>query len=371
MPNPFSGELYDLISITESNSSVIFRDFTGTFFANSSFPAVPKVEHVGDIVPGEVGDGFRAGPAEWGAFALGVALVDQKKISPCLVELGCSQGLWCFPWINVLKRLNISKVTALGVEAADAFEEVLDFWNLQARSFNVSKNQDSILIYGTDWKFKWLHGAVTLSSKWVEFPDVSVATNNGASINNSMLHDVKKMISVQPIHPERILSEMQMELGETKIGVLHLDLQGEEMQLIHSDIFLDLLRRTSILVLGTHSTEVESEAIPIISKLGFTLISIDFSDYSSGQPQRLVKDGEQVWLSNDIIEHCVEQKFIKPSETIETLSNTLLELLSMRKDSFVEQNSIHRDDLDQSLQQIDLKQNRRFLGIIGRIRAHF
>ena len=336
MRNPFARELYDLISIGYSSSSIFFRDFTGTLFANSSFPAVPNVESMKDIVPELVGDGFRAGPTEWGAFALGAALAKENKISPNLVELGCSQGLWCFPWINTLGRFNISNVTALGVEAAEAFDEVLDFWNLQRISFDVIRNTDSILIYGNNWKFKWLHGAVTLSKKLVEFPDVSVATNNGASINNAMLHDVKRMLSVQPIQPERILSEMKAALGETEIGVLHLDLQGEELQLIYSDAFLELVRKSSILVLGTHSVEVESAAIPIISKQGFRLVSLDFSEYSSTQPQRLIKDGEQVWLSNDIIEYCLEQKYINRSETIETLSGALSELLNLRKNSFTD-----------------------------------
>jgi hypothetical protein len=332
MTNPFSPFLFEILSNNNQYANEIFQDFTGTLFLKDSFPAIPEPQQASSVIPMRDGDGFRAGSNEWGGFGLAVSLVMGGFAAPCIVELGSSQGLWCFPWINVLSRKHVDNISALGIEAGNAFSEVESFWNLQKKYFKLNKGNNFLLFEGNDWKFRWIHGAVATGAAEVEFPDISVSKNNGASINNGMQHEISRMIKVKVINPQKIVDEVKLLSEKSEIGLLHIDLQGEELNLMQSGELNLLLRNTSVTILGTHSVEADVLALTYFHNSGFTLISMEVSEYTKDEGKRLLKDGEQIWIRNDLFQKCLEQGWISDSQTINVVAENFRKLLEYRKD---------------------------------------
>lgn len=331
MTNPFSLSLFELLSIDGQYNDEIFQDFSGTLFLKDSFPAVPEPQQATSVIPIRDGDGFRAGSNEWGGFGLAISLVMEGFAAPSIVELGSSQGLWCFPWINVLSRKDVNNISALGIEAGNAFSEVENFWNLQKKYFQLNRSPNFLLFEGKEWKFKWIHGAVATGAGEVEFPDISVSKNNGASINNGMQHEISRMIKVEVINPRKILDEVKLLSEKSEIGLLHIDLQGEELNLMQSGELNLLLQNTSVAILGTHSVEADVLALTYFSKSGFTLISMEVSEYTKDEGKRLLKDGEQIWIRNDLFQKCLEREWISDSQTIAVVAENFRKLLEHRK----------------------------------------
>jgi len=325
----FRSGLLDGLILHVPEEPVHFIDFSGTRFPRGSFPVLPNPSTRFSNLD-EVGDGFRSGPEEWSALVL--ALLCFTSEVPVLLELGASQGLWCVPFIRHSELLGLKHAFALGVEASPSKGPALDFWAAQKLNYTVASCDDGFELLGDTWKFKWLQAAVSATEGYVEFPDVNVETDNGASIiPKTHIGHRSKTIPVKSITPQGLIKEVLQSTNNKSVSLLHLDLQGAEEQLLLSPNFSELALMSDILVIGTHSIESERNAIEVMSGLGYCLIAINLSKYSYGQTKILFQDGEQVWVSQEITKRAREQDLIE-WETNEKILANLIFALSEERD---------------------------------------
>lgn len=294
MTDKVSKIVFDILSFKKSAwAGEKFRDISGTIYGEESFPAIPpKNAEIGFAT--DVGDGFRAGPGEWSAFLLSAVLALNDNRPAVLVELGSSQGLWCVPWINTVALKHGEKYClALGIEASSALDKARDFWNLQNLDCRETFSGDELKIEGANWKFIWLQRAVSGEKTVLYFPNIDIAANNGANITSTPLPG---HLQVESITPCGILEKIDAILPDAEINLLHMDIQGAELDFINSHEFTGLAGRTKCIALSTHGKRVELENINIFTDMGFTLICAEPSEFVGAD---LVKDGIFVWLRND------------------------------------------------------------------------
>jgi hypothetical protein len=283
---------------TESEA---FVDWTGVIYPKNSFPILPS-ESIIDLDPAEVGDGFRAGVNEWLAFGIAAKLASSHSRSATIVELGASQGLWCISWVKYFERVwPTVPVTALGVEAADAGDQTLKFWKANfASEFLSEVGSDQIVIHSSNWKFHWLRRAVSYKSGSHWFPGVDITKDNGRQVSTNSDSNTELFDEVQAITPSDILQKLR-ELDTENISLLHLDLQGTELNLLESSDFFSLSSISDVIMLGTHSGEIELLAHLRLRETHTLLISEPceyvFEPHRSG----LIKDGEQIWINNSFL----------------------------------------------------------------------
>lgn len=279
-------------------------DPSGVIYDTNSFPGLlpsQKLEY--DIEYMEKhGDGFRAGSYEWWAFSLACILANDNKITPTICELGASQGLWCASWVSVLSKNKVKNIYALAIEASNGLNKTIEFWNNQNLDFNVLKSELYFSIENEYLKFDWINRAVSSNTGTLKFPDVDMSTNNGAAIDNMMNHNISGFIEVQSITPEEILNK------SGKVGFLHIDIQGEELSLLRVGSLGDLVKESSVVVIGTHSVESDQELIPYMESLDMVMVRCSESRYNDNG--ELSWDGEQIWLSRDVFEYSLLNKYI-------------------------------------------------------------
>ena len=294
--------ILDGLSHTHPEKVDSFVDWTGVIYPNNSFPILPK-ETFTHLNPAEVGDGFRAGANEWIAFGIAAKIASVETTSATVVELGASQGLWCISWVKYFLRvMPTNPVIALGVEAGDAGEETLKFWNANYElEFLTDTRLNRIILKSRYWKFDWLRRAVSDKSGTYWFPKVDVSRDNGKHVMLEPGSNSESLDEVEAITPVEILQELT-DLGSRKISLLHLDLQGAELKLLESNDFYSLCAIADVIMLGTHSSEIELKAHIRLRGTHTLLISEPCEYVYEPNHSALIKDGEQVWINNDALE---------------------------------------------------------------------
>lgn len=306
----------------EAVSTNCFKDFSGTIYPEKSFPILPiSVKEINVAIEG---DGFRAGPGEWGALSIFLELSMHLGYGS-LIELGSSQGLWCTPFIKAAEFYNFRGL-ALGVEASDAKDSTLDFWNAQQLSYNTSSINNHLKLEGENWDFIWVNAIVGPSESEVEFPIVDIRLDNGASYKAHS--DLESNLVLTPTVDTFKLRSLQEAIGyESDNSMLHIDIQGAELDLLLNSNWRSFFQTQNVIMLGTHSVEAEILALKVMPKIGFTLISLEFSKYAQTASKELIQDGEQIWISNNVIDFVKTLEFIDVLEHSEYLINLIAEKL--------------------------------------------
>lgn len=279
-------------------------DPAGIQYRQNSFPlkiSIPESGYSAEYME-KYGDNFRGGPKEWWAFALAIHLAYSSKIKPTVCELGSSQGLWSAPWIKILSDKNIYNTYALGIEASNGLQKAIEFWNSQNIDVIIYESGSEFSASNEYSRFDWINKAISHAPGTVKFPDIDITTNNGAAINNAMNHPISGFIEVESITPEEILNKT----GD--IGFLHIDIQGEELNMLRNNSLSDLIKRSSIIVVGTHSVEADIEFVQYMESFGMTLVGYTESCYNENGD--LSVDGEQIWLTKDIFDYCILNEYI-------------------------------------------------------------
>lgn len=298
-------EVYEFILKNNNiKSEANIYDPAGIEYRQNSFPlsiSIPESGYNAEYME-KYGDNFRAGPKEWWAFALATHLACHSKIKPTVCELGSSQGLWSAAWIKILSDKNIYNTYALGIEASNGLQRAVEFWNNQKINLSIAESESGFSVSNEYSRFDWINRAISHIPGIVKFPDIDITTNNGAAINNAMNHNISGFIEVESITSEEILNKTG------KIGFLHIDIQGEELNMLRNNSLSDLIKQSSIIVIGTHSVEADIEFIPYMESFGRVLIGYTESSYfDNGE---LSVDGEQIWLTKDILDYCILNKYI-------------------------------------------------------------
>lgn len=275
-------------------------DWTGTRWEEGSFPRLP-INSTHDLDVAKNGDGFRAGVNEWGAFLLAIHLAASEQIPNVIVELGCSQGLWCLPWIRLFPYLSVQKAYAIGIEAAPAQDDTIKFWEAQELNFDLIKTNTDLKFHGVNFDFHWLQRAVFSGQECVHFPNVQVSKDNGSRLDES-LQLINNYVSVPTIDAFKINELVSNIDEESEIALLHIDIQGAETNLLASKHFGKLVSKTKILMVGTHSVQAEIDSFQILKELDFILISGSPSKYQYEPNPVLIEDGEQIWIRQKDLE---------------------------------------------------------------------
>jgi len=324
MASVFIPGILEHIRVDSDLETSVFTDFAGTRFPQGSFPVLPSPDTRFTNLQTD-GDGFRSGSDEWSALV--IALLCFSSEFPVLMELGASQGLWCVPWIRHSEILKLEGAHALAVEASASKIQALNFWEAQGLKFSTANTIDGFQLSGSNWNFSWLHAAVSTIEGFVSFPDVNVESDNGASVNVvTHVGHRSRTIQVASITPASLASWLRETTFRDKIALLHLDLQGAEESLVSDHDFKNLVSKTDVVVIGTHSIESEQISIKVMSNLGYCLLAINLSQYSYEETKTLFQDGEQVWASKAIVERATELNLIKWTNNEEILADALYEL---------------------------------------------
>ena len=256
-------EIYNQIKSAEPTgwkSSNLFQDWIGNRWHKDTFPSIPYL--VEDISVPLNGDGFRAGATEWLGFALGLKLAQGKKNS-VMIELGASQAPWCLSWLRAFEKLNPgSTTTALGVEAGLLPNQLVNFWADQNLNGKVLKNPTKVnddhtnLIYenfSKKQKFIMINKAITYKNlEYVFFPVIDVTKDNGARISKKTLTQDYRGFNIEDRKVPAITFSKLISLYK-QIDFLHMDLQGEELNIVRHLLWNQLSKRCLVMLIGTHS----------------------------------------------------------------------------------------------------------------------
>lgn len=294
------------------------RDWLGNVWPTGTFPALPDLSWAGPILPVD-GDGFRAGPLEWAAFAIAVSLAMADTRPPTLMEMGASQAPWCLSWVRALPgKINGSRmVLAVAFEAAAGSRTTRHFWQEQGLNVIVSPRVGGGLeLTGDGWAVSWREQAVVQGGGVVHFPDVDISADNGAqAVRDTELVDYRGQRHHYRLVPGIDPADAIYDAGY--VHFLHLDIQGGEKEILAANAFGRVRGRIGVLMLGTHSRDAEALAFDLLPGTGFFLLDEDPCLYEvhQGRPQ-LVRDGEQLWLSVEAMEHLHGRGLLRDPEDV-------------------------------------------------------
>lgn len=257
-----------------------------------------------------VGDGFRAGPDEWGAFSIFLEICKLKG-SGTIFELGASQGLWCVPFARFMQKHGNLNGLAIAIEASDSKSSTLDFWNTQKLHFSVDESTHELQFKGDNWDCFWLNYAFTSEEGHSKFPHVDVRKDNGASIKtNTHVGHRKKTIKVKNVTAQQLSKRFESWLDDYSAKMIHIDLQGSEEDLLIDSNFIEFLLKFDIILIGTHSRLAEMRTFEILHSKGLNLIKANPSLWDNSETPILIQDGEQVWVSDSKMDYLKELKFL-------------------------------------------------------------
>jgi hypothetical protein len=300
-------------------------NWVGDYYPNNSFPVLPKNDW--DLISSPsnlIGDGFRASLLEWFAFCLSVKFSINKTVAPfnCL-EFGASQGLWCLPWSRIMSSLNPTtplSTYSLALEATNSLNETIEFWNenfLDRSKFQsrVDRNNNTFIFQNETFKFEWLQRCISNRRFYSRFPNVNVTQDNGANrISNffAILSFYKKSsIKVRNISFKDVFDKF------SQINFLHIDIQGQELDLFKHRLIRGIQDKVKVLVLGTHSREIEEKAIKILGNSNLVLFAENSCRYSYVDKKiKLISDGEQIWISPEVNSYIHDSKYIKKNHSL-------------------------------------------------------
>lgn len=278
-------------------------NWIGDVYPPNSFPVLPDpASWKSPIIP-VPGDGFRAAELEWFGFCLAITFGRHDSHSPLVMaELGCSQGLWCLPWIRQSIKNNYPAV-AYGYEASSSQSPTVAFWqsNFGDRLTHRKYEGTGIEFHISDSesKFYWFNNAISSTTgQSLHFPKIDCSANNGAELVLGEASEVAAYDIVHTVSLEDVISQC----GGT-LDFLHIDIQGAELGIINTGGLACLQGTTSVVLLGTHSIPIHLSAYSAMRSLGFQLVSS--SPPIINEQGRVQCDGEQLWVSQNAFQFAV------------------------------------------------------------------
>ncbi|MDK9718738.1 MAG: hypothetical protein OEL57_12660 [Trichlorobacter sp.] len=231
-------------------------------------------------------------PANWHAdiaeFGSVFRAVDLAKEHFTIIELGCGWGCWLNNAGIVAKRKGLS-VSLVGIEG-DLGHIVFAKEALCTNGFE-------------ETEFKLYHGVASAHAGTALFP---IQSQSGVSwgleplfnatdeetdnLVKSGSYSCLPQITLQSALPQRI----------NKIDLLHIDIQGGEIELIPESIdFLN--EHVATMFIGTHSRQIEGELIDLLINAGWRLEVERPAVLSIGKTVSTLVDGVQFWRNPNLI----------------------------------------------------------------------
>ncbi|WP_284180333.1 FkbM family methyltransferase [Rhabdaerophilum sp. SD176] len=214
-------------------------------------------------------------------------LIDaMEHVSGSLVamELGMGWGPWLVAAATIARKRGIEAIRLVGVEAS---QDHLDFAHAHCANNGIDREMTRLI-----------HAAITSADGAVEFPVADdpaedwgmAAFRQGESTGHDYRgHLVRQTEIVTGLSIATLLAE------ETRVDLLHVDIQGHEAECIGAAIE-PISEKVASLIVGTHGRAIEDALMSCLGDAGWKLVREKPCQFrlDDGRPTLLV-DGCQVW----------------------------------------------------------------------------
>jgi Methyltransferase FkbM domain len=235
-------------------------------------------EKIGTVEAAPMPNNWHADIAEWASCLRAVELSGDRF---SMLELGCGWGCW-MSILGVTAKKAGKKIKLYGIEADDGH---LDFARL---AFVDNEIQDN--------EFELSYGIAGKSSSIAMFPIIKSGVNWGgeAIFNPTNTQLIKAMTGAYKRIP--VIDITKLLINEDKLDLLHVDIQGAELDLLQ-EIFELLCKKVSCVLIGTHSKQIEGGLFTLFMKDNRWKLEMErpaIFKIINGHPQ-LTVDGVQAW----------------------------------------------------------------------------
>ncbi len=286
----FYSSAFDPVYLIEKNA---LKDLTASpgYFKNA-FGVLIKPEFLPDVLKDKAGSVEDVPiPANWHAdiaeFGAAIRAVELSGDSFTMIELGCGWGCW----------MNIT-----GVIAKKQGKQV-HLYGIEGDKGHVQLANDTLTVNGlTPTEYKVYYGIATAKPGVALFP---IQDRPGSSWAETPLFNVRRADAERLIKSGKYTKLAQIPLNEVgeklgRIDLLHVDIQGGELELIPQAI--DYITKTvAYLLIGTHSRQIEGALLDVLTKAGWILEIERPAILSIGDQVNVPVDGVQGWRNPKLL----------------------------------------------------------------------
>jgi hypothetical protein len=240
--------------------------------------------HEGEVEPLPIPANWHADMAEFGATLRAVDLARDKFT---MIELGCGWGCWMNNTGIAAKKRHLP-VNLIGVEGDPG---------------HIAFAEEALTVNGfTPSEYTLHHGIAAKGSGNALFPTQAYS---GQSWGLEPLFDVSDEEAKNLVESGRYLALEQHALEDIacdvdRVDLLHVDIQGGELQLIPSAIdFLN--KKVAYLFIGTHSRQIEGAMYATMLGAGWVLEIERPAIIAPGERPAIVVDGVQGWRNPHLL----------------------------------------------------------------------
>jgi hypothetical protein len=289
-------QIWNCLRQSNTYEPQFYTDWIGIVWPDSSFPAIPIPSLSSTELPFN-GDSFRAGQVEWEAFGFSIALAKSNPTATATaIELGSSASPWALGFIKVL--VSEKEIETLSIEAGDVKALAKKFWEANHLFFKIKRRRKKFIFTGEKFTASFIRGLATNNSNSYFFPNVDVGRDNGATGASELasldFRGLNKATKIKGIDVFEQVKKFE------SIDLLHMDIQGSELDLMLDPRFKSLAKKTKVMLIGTHSRQADILAHTLTKDYGLNLISFKESQPGTVDGKWPV-DGEFFFLNDEAL----------------------------------------------------------------------
>lgn len=286
----FYNSIFDPITLMKNNAADNLAGTTG--FVTNAFGVLIKPEYFPAILTGKEGTVEELPiPANWHAdiaeFGAAFRAIELSGNTFNMVELGCGWGCW-MNITGVVARRKGKKVKLYGVEGDKG---------------HIQFARDALTANGfKPEEYRVIHGIATAKSGFALFP---VHDQPGLSWGGRPIFDLNSRDAEKLVRSGKYMKLPQVPISELgnqlkRIDLLHVDIQGGELELIPNAI-KHITKTVAYLLIGTHSRQIEGVMHDTLLKAGWILEIERPAIIEVGKKIKTVVDGVQGWRNPELL----------------------------------------------------------------------
>jgi hypothetical protein len=271
-----SQELWDATVMANeiSYNQEDFIDCAGIAWPLGSFPIIPLRESDSSRFFPKDGDGFRAGKTEWDALSIAIFVArnnPSNKNHVLAIELGASAAPWALTFVKHASVATDRFVNTIAIEAGNVKKITRIFWSKNGLKFSKVLGISKFIFKGERFNSVFLRGIATNRKGKMFFPKVDISKDNGATGARELSQlDRRGKIRFTRV---RAIDALELIDAQDEICLLHMDVQGAEVEIMQDPRFGASMKKVQVLLIGTHSVLADDLAESIDGKYGLTLIA--------------------------------------------------------------------------------------------------
>jgi hypothetical protein len=299
-----------MLSQFESNTTE-FIDCAGIAWPSNSFPIIPVRNPNSSRNYPKDGDGFRAGKIEWDALAISVLIAKNQNKSNLnevlAIELGASAAPWALTFLKHVIASTDANVNTIAIEAGDVRKITEHFWKQNNIRFSKMSGIGKFVFKGERFNSTFLRGIATNAKGKMYFPRVDISKDNGAT--GARVLSQLDWRGKSRFHRVRAIDTLRLIEEQPSVSLLHMDVQGSEVEIIQDSRFGAALKNVQVMLIGTHSALADELAESINGKYGFTLIAGNRMKPGGSNGEWPV-DGEFLFVNTQTLELLTQLGFL-------------------------------------------------------------